>query len=180
MKSIGSSVWKLLLLRGILALLFGLLAVFLPAITFSTIILWLGAWLAINGVLMMVGSFQDKAEDKNWWIAMLAGIVSLLLGIYTFMNPTVTGAIIIVYLAIWSLIVGIAEIVFAIRIRKEIKGEGWLIAGGVLSIIFGVLLLANPIQGGITLTLLLGIYAFIYGLFLVILGMRIRKTLIHL
>lgn len=170
-----SAIWKLVLFRGVLAVAFGLLAIFLPSVTFSTIIMWLGAWLVINGILMTIAAWQQKANDRNWWITLIAGLVSIGLGVYTFLHPQVTGAAIIIYLALWSILTGIAEIVFAIRVRKLITGEGWLIAGGAMSVLFGLLLLANPISGAITLTLILGIYALIFGIFLVILAMRIRK-----
>ncbi len=169
------TIWRLLLFRGILAILFGLLAIFMPTLTFATIVLWLGAWLAINGVLTIITAIQNRSGDQNWWIGLLAGLVSLLLGIYTFMKPQVTGAAIILYIAILSIIVGIAEIVFAIRIRKEIKGEGWLIAGGAVSVLFGVALLMNPIAGGVTLTLLLGFYALWLGIYLLVLAYRVRN-----
>ena len=167
--------WKLLLLRGIMATLFALIAIFLPAIAFSTLILLFGAWLIFNGILTIIGGIRSRHEDPHWWIALLAGLVGLLLGIYTYANPIVTAVTIMILIGIWSIIFGIAEIIFAIRIRKAIEGEGWLIAGGVISVIFGLLLLANPIQGGITLTLLLGVYALIMGLFFIILGLRLRK-----
>ncbi|GAO44390.1 HdeD family acid-resistance protein [Flavihumibacter petaseus] len=173
--TIARSVWKLLLFRGILAVLFGLLAIFLPSVTFATIILWLGAWLSISGLLMIIAAFQNRNNDSNWWFGLIAGIVSLLLGIYTFMRPNVTAAAVIIYLALMAIVVGIAEIVFAIRVRKVIQGEGWLIAGGAVSVLFGVLLLSNPIGGGVTLTLLLGFYALILGIFLLMLAFRIRK-----
>lgn len=167
--------WKLLLLRGILAMLFALVAIFLPAIAFSTLILFFGAWLIVNGILTIIGSFQSRKEDRHWWIALLAGLAGLLLGIYTYANPIVTAKTIMVLIGIWSILFGIAEIIYAIRIRKMIEGEGWLIAGGIISAIFGLLLLANPILGGITLTLLLGVYALIMGLFFIILGLKVRR-----
>ena len=67
--------WKLLLLRGILAVLFALVAIFLPAIAFSTLILLFGAWLIINGILTIIGSIQSRDQDRNWWIALLTGLV---------------------------------------------------------------------------------------------------------
>ena len=175
MRQFFAYAWKLLLLRGILAVLFALVAIFLPAIAFSTLILLFGAWLIINGILTIIGSIQSRKEDRNWWIAMLTGLVGLLLGIYTYANPIVTAATIMILIGIWSILFGIAEVIFAIRIRKMIEGEGWLIAGGIISVIFGLLLLANPIQGGITLTLLLGVYALIMGLFFIMLGLRVRR-----
>ena len=175
MRQFFAYAWKLLLLRGITAVLFALVAIFLPAIAFSTLILLFGAWLIANGILTIIGSIQSRTEDSNWWIALLAGLISLLLGIYTYARPLVTAGSIMILVGIWAIIFGIAEIIFAFRIRKMIKGEGWLIAGGIISIIFGLLLFANPIQGGITLTLLLGVWALILGIFFIMLGFRVRR-----
>src|SRR5688572_14273524 len=102
--------WKLLLLRGILTVLFALVAIFLPAIAFSTLILLFGAWLILNGILTIIGSIQSRPQDNNWWIALLAGLAGLLLGIYTYVNPIVTAASIMILIGIWSILFGVAEI----------------------------------------------------------------------
>lgn len=170
-----SEFWWLFLLRGIFGVILGLLALFMPGVTFTTLIIFLGAYLLIDGIFSIIAAVKARKTLDAWGWYLASGILSLLVGILTFKNPFATGLALLYLIAFWVIVAGLIEIVMAIRLRKEIKGEGWYIVGGLLTIAFGVLILVNPIAGALTLTMIFGVYALILGIMLIYLAIKLKQ-----
>lgn len=161
--------WWVLLIRGILAVLFGILAFTMTGLTLVTLVLMYGVYALIDGVTALwVGG-----AARSWWLV-LAGILGVLAGIFTFLYPGITAVALVYLIAAWAIVRGIFEIVTAIRLRKEISNEWALILGGVISIIFGVLLSANVAAGALALVWIIGAYALVFGLVMIFLAFRLR------
>ncbi|WP_143308161.1 HdeD family acid-resistance protein [Chitinophaga vietnamensis] len=175
MPNFYSAYWWIFLLRGIFALVLGVLAIFWPGITFTTLVVFLGAYLFIAGLFSVIGAIAARKTTENWGVFLLSGLVGVVLGILTLYNPFATGAALIYLVAFWAMIAGLFEIIIAIRLRKLITGEGWYILGGLLTVLFGILLAANPVAAAITLTWMFGFYAVISGIMLISLALRLRK-----
>ena len=169
-----SRYWWVIALRGAVAILFGVLAFAWPGVTLSALVLLFGAYAIVDGVAAVIVGIKDYGEKERWWATLLGGLVSLAAGIVTFMMPGLTALTLLTLIAIWAVMRGIFEIVAAIRLRKEIKGE-WLMAlAGALSIAFGLYMIAFPGAGAIAVVWWIGAYAVAVGLVLVMLGFRAR------
>jgi uncharacterized membrane protein HdeD (DUF308 family) len=175
MHNFFSTYWWVFLLRGVFALVLGILALVWPGVTFTTMVIFLGAYLLIDGLFAIVGAIGARKTNENWGLFLLTGLLGVLLGILTLMNPFATGVTLIYLVAIWALLAGLLEIILAIRLRKVITGEGWYILGGLLTVVFGILLIANPIAGAITLTWIFGFYTIVIGIMLLSLSVRLKN-----
>ena len=167
--------WWIFLLRGIFALALGILALGWPGATFTTLIVFLGAYLFIGGLFGIVGGIAARKTNDSWGVFLFSGILGVILGILTFYNPFATGAALIYLIAFGAIMAGLFEMIIAIRLRKVIKGEGWYIFAGLITIFFGLLLAINPVAAAITLTWMFGIYAIFIGIILIYLSIRLRK-----
>lgn len=166
--------WWVLLLRGLIAVAFGLLGWFRPGITLAVLVLLFGAYALADGILGIWTAIRGRKEHEDWGVLLLWGLVGIAAGILTLVAPGVTALVLLFYIAAWAIATGVLEIVAAIRLRKEIEGEWWLIFGGLVSVIFGVLLMAQPGAGALTLLWLIATYAVIFGVLLVILALKVR------
>lgn len=175
MQTSPSHYWWIFLLRGITALLIGLLALFAPGVTFTSLVIFLGAFMFIDGILSIIAGISARKRVREWGWYIVSGLFGILIGVITFINPFATAVALVYMAALWAVVVGIVEIVIAFRLRKEITGEGWYIAGGILTIIFGILIMTNPGAGALTLTMVFGIYAVIAAVMLISLGIRLRR-----
>lgn len=175
MESLFIRYWWVYLLRGILAILLGLLALFMPIAAFTALVIYVGAYMFIEGVLSAVVAIRHRQTYRYWGWLLIVGLLGIAAGVLTLLYPFATGTLLIAFVAVWALIIGIAEIVWAIRLRKEITGERWYIFSGILSIVFGLTILLYPVAGAITLAFLFGFYALIIGILLVSLALRLRN-----
>ena len=166
--------WWLLLLRGIAAFAFGVLTFVWPGMTLLTLVLLYGAYAFIDGVLAISAAVMGGAPAPRWWLAII-GLLGIAVGILTFAWPGVTALVLLLFIAGWAIATGILQIVGAIRLRKEIDNEWLLIAGGVLSVLFGLILVAQPGTGALALLYVIGFYAILNGILLVGLSLRLRK-----
>jgi len=135
--------WWVLLLRGICAILFGVLTFVWPGITLLTLVLLYGAYALADGVLALAEAVMGGAPAPRWWLA-LVGLLGIAVGILTFAWPGITALVLLLFIAGWAIATGLLQIVGAIRLRKEIESEWLLIASGVLSVIFGLILVVQP------------------------------------
>ena len=166
--------WWAFIARGILAIVLGVVAFVWPGITVTALIIVFGIYAFIDGVFLLVKAIAGwKARDDRW-LLLFEGLLGIGIGVITFFAPGVTAIGLLFYIAAWSLATGILEIVGAIRLRKEIKGEVWWILSGIASILFAVLLMIFPGTGILGLVWLLGVYAIVFGVLLIALGIRIR------
>ncbi|MCO6522066.1 MAG: HdeD family acid-resistance protein [Snodgrassella sp.] len=167
--------WWMVLIRGGAALIFGLLTWFYPFISILIMVMFFGVYALIDGVLGVVIAINGRRTHQDWWLMLIWGMVSILAGIMTFFVPGITWLVLITFIAIWSLVSGILQIIAAIRLRKSIRGEGWMIVAGMLSVLVGIILLINPVQGGIALTWVIGVYAALFGVMNIALAFRLRR-----
>ena len=167
--------WWLVLLRGIAAILFGILALAWPQVTlFSLVLLW-GAWALIDGVAALVAGWNAKDGGKPMWQIVLVGVAGIAAGVLTFVMPGVTAIALLVMIAVWAIVSGVFQIVAAIRLRKEIANEWMLILSGALSVVFGALMIVSPGAGALAVLWLIGSFAIAFGVLLAFLAFRLRK-----
>ena len=166
--------WWALALRGVIAVLFGLAALLRPGIALAALILLFGAYALVDGVFAIVGVFGGTRSGTPRWLLLLEGAVGILAGIIAFVFPGLTAIALLYLVAAWAVITGLAEIAMAIRLRQEITGEWALILGGILSVLFGLLLAVLPGVGILSLIWLIGIYAEVFGLLLLISAFQVR------
>jgi uncharacterized membrane protein HdeD (DUF308 family) len=167
--------WWVLLLRGLIAIAFGVLTWLQPGISLAALVLLFGAYTLADGVLGVWTAITGRKQYEDWWVLLLWGLVDIGVGILTFVAPGVTALALLFYIAIWAIATGVLEIVVAIRLRREIKGEWLLILSGLASVVFGALLMAQPGAGALALLGLIAAYAVIFGVMLVILAFRLRR-----
>ncbi len=167
--------WWVPVIRGIAAIVFGIIAFVYPGITIATLVLLFGAWVLIDGIFRVVGAIGHRASDPDWGWHIVIGIVGIIVGLLTFHAPQITALALIIYIAAWALMVGATEIAFAIKLRREIKGEWFLILMGLASIVFAILLLWNPIAGAAAVIWLIAWYAVVLGILAIFFGFRLRS-----
>jgi uncharacterized membrane protein HdeD (DUF308 family) len=167
--------WWLVLLRGIAAIVFGVLAFIWPGLTLLTLVLFYGAYALVDGVLALIAAFTGSAKPVPTWWLVLIGLFGIAAGLVTFLWPGITALVLIIFIGAWAIAHGIFEIVGAIKLRKEIDNEWWLILAGALSVLFGILVLAAPGAGALGLIWVIGAYSIVFGILLVGLSLRLRK-----
>jgi uncharacterized membrane protein HdeD (DUF308 family) len=166
--------WWMTLLRGALWLLFGILVFVQPGITLVALTMLFGAFVLLDGAVNIASAIRGRKERDNWWVLFLLGLVGTGVGVLALSQPALTGLVLLFYIATWAIASGLLEIVAAIRLRKEIQGEFWLVLAGLVSVAFGVALLARPEAGIRAMLWLLGAFAIASGLILVVLSFAAR------
>jgi uncharacterized membrane protein HdeD (DUF308 family) len=167
--------WGWVALRGVVALLFGLLAFFNPAITLATLVLLFGAYAFVDGIFMTVGAVANRRGEPRWVALLIGGLVGIGAGLVTFFMPGITAAALLGVIAAWAILTGAAEIAAAIRLRKEITREWMLALAGLLAVGFGLLLIAYPGAGALAVVLWIGGYAVVTGILLIALALQLRS-----
>jgi uncharacterized membrane protein HdeD (DUF308 family) len=169
-----STYWWVLLVRGVLAILFGIAAYAWPGMTLATLVSLFGAFALVDGIFNVLHAFSGRKEDEHWWVLLLEGLLGIAFGIITFQAPEITATVLILYIAFWAMATGVLRIVLAVRLRKEIEGEWWLALAGLAGIVFGVLMLARPGAGALAVLWLVATWAIVGGVFLVILSFKVK------
>jgi len=167
--------WGWVVLRGIVAILFGVLTAFQPGITLAALVLLYGAYALVDGVAMIVWAVANHRDEPHWVSLIVGGLLGVAAGVLTFLWPGMTAVALLFVIASWAVVTGVAAIVAAIRLRKEIIGEWRLVLSGLLSVAFGVILLAAPVVGALAMVLWIGAYAIVSGVLLIGLGMKLRS-----
>ena len=166
--------WWTMLIRGGVAVLFGIAVILFPDIALLTLVLLWGAYAAVDGFFALVAGIRGRQTNRHWWVLVLEGIVSILAGIGALLWPEITAIILLAIIASWAVVTGVLEILAAIRLREEIEGEFWLGLSGLASIIVGILLFVFPGAGILTVLWLVGIYAIVFGVVMIILAFRLK------
>jgi uncharacterized membrane protein HdeD (DUF308 family) len=169
--------WWALATRGLLALAFGFMTWAWPRLTLTILVVLFGIYMVVDGIFALVSAARTARRHARWWPVALEGVLGLVAGVVAFLVPAAAAWALLIVVAAWALSTGILEIVAAIRLRKEIKGEWLLALSGVLSLAFGVLLLLQPAAGLLALVWLIGAYAVLYGAVLLALSMRLKRSL---
>lgn len=166
--------WWVFALRGLFAVIFGVLALIWPQATLMALVLLFGAYALVDGVFAVVFGIAAYRRDEHWWVGLLEGVAGIIIGVLTLFWPGVTAVVLLYFIAAWALVTGIMEIVAAIQLRRVITNEWMMILSGILSVIFGVLLVVFPSAGALSLVWLIGAYAIIFGILLIGLAFRLR------
>lgn len=167
--------WWAILLRGLFAIVFGIIALAWPGITLLALVFLWGIYAVVDGVMDLAGAFgSGERAGGNRWLLALMGVLGIGAGIVAFVWPGITAVVLLWVIAVWAIVTGIVEVVAAIRLRKEMEGELWLGLSGVLSVALGVILLAQPATGALALVVWIGILGIAWGIALVILAFRVR------
>jgi uncharacterized membrane protein HdeD (DUF308 family) len=129
----------------------------------------------VDGIFRVVGAIAGRSSDPDWGFHLIIGIVGILIGLLTFHAPRITALALLIYIAAWALMIGASEIALGIKLRKEIKGEWFLILMGLASIVFAVLLLWNPVAGAAAVIWLIAWYAVVLGVLSIFFGFKLRS-----
>ncbi|HOA75447.1 MAG TPA: HdeD family acid-resistance protein [Phycisphaerae bacterium] len=168
--------WWMLLIRGIAAIVFGVLAFFWPGITLLVLVLLFAAYALVDGVTAIGLAAVGRTGERAWWEMMLVGILGVAAGIIAFVWPGLTAFVLLLVIAFWAIARGIFEIAAAIQLRKALTNEWLLILAGALSILFGVLLLFWPAAGALAVVWMIGIYAILLGVVSIALSLRLHHV----
>jgi len=167
--------WWLLLLRGIVAVAFGVLVWARPGISLAALTLVFGAYCMADGILGVWTALAGPRDHEYWWLLLLGGLLGIGIGLLTFLAPGITALALLFYIAIWAVATGVLEISAAIRLRKEIGNEWLLLLSGLASVVLGVLLAAQPAAGVLAVLWLIGAYAIVFGVLLLLLAFKLRR-----
>jgi uncharacterized membrane protein HdeD (DUF308 family) len=166
--------WWLLLLRGVAAIAFGILAFIWPGVTLFTLIVLYGAFALIDGILALVAAFASRSQTVPRWWLVLTGILGIAAGLIAMLWPGITALVLILFIGAWAVVRGVMEILAAIQLRKQIEGEWLLALAGALSMLFGLGVLIFPGSGALALVWLIAIYAIAIGVVMIMLALRLR------
>ena len=167
--------WWLLLLRGLVALAFGILAFAKPGITLEALVLVFGAYSLADGILCLGTALSGPKANEYWWLVLLEGLIGIGIGLIAFFAPGITALALVFYIAIWAIATGVLEIAAAIRLRREMDGEWFLLLSGLASVVLGALLIVQPGAGALALLWLIGAYAIVFGVLLLVLAFKVRR-----
>ncbi|MBO3748265.1 HdeD family acid-resistance protein [Streptosporangiaceae bacterium NEAU-GS5] len=169
-----SSTWWVIAVRGVLAILFGLMAIIWPKITVLALVILFGVYAIVNGGFALYAAFRGGGGQSRGWLA-FSGIVGIVAGIVVLVWPKITTFALLLLIAIWFIVTGVMEIIAAIVLHREIDSEWMLVLSGALSVIFGLLLLIWPASGAIAIVWLIGVFAIVFGIALLYLAFRVKK-----
>src|SRR5262245_32503156 len=162
--------WWVLLLRGLLAIAFGIMTFAWPQVTLAVLVLLWGAYALVDGIFEVIAGVRGK-----WWGLVFLGILGIAAGILTFMWPHITALALLWVIAIWAIVIGIMQISAAIRLRKEVQGEWLWILTGILTVALGVLLIARPGAGVLSVVWMIGWFAIVWGILLCLLAFKVKR-----
>lgn len=166
--------WWALALRGLFAIIFGLIALFSPGLTLVALVILFGAYSLVDGIFGVVAAVRAAESHTRWGWLLVEGIAGILTGVITFVWPGITAIVLLYLIAAWALVTGVLELIAGFRLRGHLANEVMLLLGGAASIIFGVLLIMRPAAGALALLWLIGVYALVFGALVLTLAFRIR------
>ena len=167
--------WALVALRGVVALLFGVFAIARPGIKLAALVILFGAFALVDGLVAVWSALFHRRGEPRWVALLIGGIAGIGIGIVTFLMPGVTALLLLYLIAAWAIVHGMVEITMAIQLRKVLTGEWLLALAGVLSVVFGLFLMAFPGARALAVTLWIGVWAIMLGVVVIALGFRLRR-----
>jgi uncharacterized membrane protein HdeD (DUF308 family) len=176
MENILARHWGWMALRGVVAVIFGVLTLMNPATTLALLVLLFGSYALVDGIFAVVAAITSRKLEGHWLALLIGGLGGIVIGVCTFFWPGITATLLLYLVAFWALFVGFSEIGAAIRFRKTITGEWILALAGVASVALGLFLLSRPALGAVALVLWIGWYALFSGILLIVLGLRRRRS----
>jgi uncharacterized membrane protein HdeD (DUF308 family) len=175
MVSVLARNWGMVAVRGVVALLFGILTLFRPGISLATLVILFGAYALVDGLFTVWSAVANRRGEAHWVALLFGGLAGIAVGVITFMRPGITAMVLLYLIAAWAIVRGVAEIAMAIQLRKVLTGEWLLALAGVVSVAFGVFLFAYPGAGAVAVVLWIGVWAAVLGVLLIALAFRLRK-----
>lgn len=173
MARLFAGIWWLMVLRGVAGIVFGLFALFAPGATVLSLLLLLGIYLIVDGVFGLVSALMAGRRDERWGLLLVESLLNLLIGIVMIAEPGISLVVFMLLFAGWAIVTGGLMIGAAMNHKRD--GKAWLIGGGLISVVFGIVLALAPIIGAVVLTWWLGLYALIFGVALLVFGLRLRN-----
>ena len=167
--------WWTVVLRGIIAIAFGVLAFAWPGVTLGMLVLLFGSYALLDGCFSLWTAVGGRRRDERW-LFVLEGVVGIWAGVVTLRAPAVTATMLLFLISIWAMVTGFLRIAAAMHLRKEISGELWLALSGFLSVVFALVLILRPAFAALTLIWVIAGYALMLGVFLIMLGIELRRT----
>ncbi|MFB6198190.1 MAG: HdeD family acid-resistance protein [Halobacteriaceae archaeon] len=167
--------WATIGIRGVLAILFGVLAFAWPAITLTVLVLLFAAYAFVDGVFAFGGAYRAADNSRDIWPFLVEGILGVVAGIGAFVWPNITAIVLLYLIAAWAVVTGVIEVYTAIQVRKQITDELWLGVSGLVSVLFGILLVVMPGAGALAVIWLIAAYAIVFGVTLLGLAWRMRE-----
>jgi uncharacterized membrane protein HdeD (DUF308 family) len=168
--------WRTVAVRGVAAVMFGLLTLFWPGLTLTALVLLFGAFVLLNGAMILTATLRGAPEtrDERGWL-ILEGVVSVVAGLVTFAWPGITTLVLLYLIAVWAAVSGALELAIAVRLRRALPHEWLLALAGVFSLLFAALLVISPRSGALAITWLIGWYSMVAGGLVLALAFRLRK-----
>ena len=167
--------WWVLLLNGLAAIAFGVIAFTRPGITLFALVFLFGIYAFLDGITAISASLAARTQrGQSWWQMLLIGILGILAGFTSFMWPHITAVALLLVIGVWAIIRGVLEIIAAIELRKVIEHEWMLGLAGVASLLFGAILLARPGVGALAMVWMIGAFALVHGVLLVAFSFRVK------
>ena len=167
--------WWLILVRGLVAILFGVSALVIPDLTLRMVIYLIGAFALVDGIFAVAAGLRGGTPMPRWWL-LVVGVAGIGAGLLAVFVPEMTAVLLIMYVGFWAIVKGLFEIVGAVSVRKEIDNEWMLIFGGALSVLFGLVAIVAPGTGALALLWLIATYAILSGAMLIAFALRLRKV----
>jgi uncharacterized membrane protein HdeD (DUF308 family) len=173
--TMDSPAW-MLILRGVVAILFGIFAVAWPDLTLIALVALFAVYAVLLGVVSIAAAIRMRRGDRQWWLPLLIGIVSIVAGAFAIAYPGVTTLALVLVMGVNALITGGLDIALAIRLRRVLRGQWLMVISGIVSILFGALVIASPGAGALALVWLISLHAVVTGVLLLALGLRTRRA----
>jgi uncharacterized membrane protein HdeD (DUF308 family) len=168
--------WWSFIVRGLVAIAFGALALAWPGLAILTLVALFGFWALLEGMATFLAGLRTRGQNRNWLLEVLEGVASIAAGVLALLFPPFASEILLILIAAWAVVIGVFQVYMAIRLRDEIRGEFWLGLAGVAAIIFGISMVVFPAAGVLGLVWLIATFAMAFGVFLLILGWRLRRV----
>jgi uncharacterized membrane protein HdeD (DUF308 family) len=176
MLSLVSRNWWVFAIRGIAAIVFGILAFIWPGTTLTVLVFLFGAYVLVDGVALLAALVRgDAVARRHAWAVGVIGVLGILAGVGTFAWPGLTALSLLYLVAFWAIVTGTFQVIAAVALRRELHGEFWMALGGLASIVFGALLLAFPGVGLISLVWVVGIWSVVFGISSLNLARRLHQ-----
>jgi uncharacterized membrane protein HdeD (DUF308 family) len=170
--------WWAIAIRGVVGILFGLVALFLPGATMLSLVLVFAAYTFVDGVFAIVSAVRAAGQHERWGLLVLEGVADIAVAAIAVLWPGITVVAFVLLVAAWAVVTGALMLWAAFRLDVD-SGRWWFVLGGVVSLAYGILLIVAPMVGALVLTWWLGAYALIFGVALLVLAFRLRARLPH-
>jgi uncharacterized membrane protein HdeD (DUF308 family) len=167
--------WWTIALRGVLGIVFGIIALAFPLITILSLVLLFSAYSLVDGALLIMAAIRAATKGGRWGFLLLQGITSAAAGVVAFFWPGLTVVAFILVIAVWAIVSGSLMLAAAYR-SQAARGRGWIVFGGLVSLAYGVLLILTPLIGAVVLTWWLGAYSLVFGIALVVFAFRLKPS----